>query len=187
MCIVLKNIHIYHMSLIHMMYTQNTNYGRILMAMKEKEEKKTDGAEVEESEKKTGDAEEKQEPVSDVDLLKGILEKYSLDTVEQKLINKVISLFETTKTRQMLPSQNVGDSVFKMYGTGDEEPTEFVVDRIEFDEQGWKLISYEKFGVCEVDFVFPEKDYKKIFFDTAEEAKAAYKKAAEKASDKTNR
>lgn len=125
-----------------------------------------------------GDRSEDKEPkrVSDIDLLKGIIDKYQLEDVEKKIINKVISLFETTKTRQMLPPQNVGDSVFKLYQTDDNEPTEFVVDRIEFDDSGWKLISYEKFGACEIDFVFSEKDYNKFFFDTAEEAKAACRK-----------
>lgn len=115
------------------------------------------------------------EQISDVELLRGIVEKYKLNKLEKKIILKVISLFETTKTRQMLPPQNVGDSVFKMYES-DAEPTEFVVDRIEFDEAGWKLVSYEKFGSTEVDFIFTEKDYNKLFFDTAEKAKEYHKK-----------
>lgn len=119
--------------------------------------------------------EKKSNHPSDVDLLKGMIEKYSLTSIEKKLIIKVISLLETTKTRQMLPTQNVGDSVFKMYDS-EKEPTEFVVDRIEFDDLGWKLISYEKIGPCEIDFVFAEKDYNKYFFDTAEQAKAFHDK-----------
>lgn len=146
--------------------------------MKESKEEivKQDKAEEKNDNAENNSEDKKPEHISDVDLLKGIIEKYQLEDVEEKIINKVISLLETTKTRQMLPPQNVGDSVFKMYDADDDEPTEFIVDRIEFDDLGWKLVSYEKFGVCEIDFVFAEKDYNKFFFDTAEDAKAALNK-----------
>ena len=75
----------------------------------------------------------------------------------------------------MLPKQNVGDSVFKMYSS-DDEPTEFLVDRVEFDDFGWNLVSYEKFGTSEVEFIFCERDYNQFFFDTAEKAKEHYMK-----------
>lgn len=112
---------------------------------------------------------------SDVEMLNEIAKKYPLTAVEKKLITKVTSLLETYKTKCMLPKLNVGDSVFKMYDA-DEEPTEFEVDRIEFDDLGWKLISYERFGPHEVEFIFCEKDYKKLFFDTAEQAKKYHNK-----------
>lgn len=113
--------------------------------------------------------------LSDVDILDRIVQKYPLTKIEKKIINKVISLLETYSTRCMLPTINVGDSVFKMYNS-DEKPTEFVVDRIEFDEFGWRLISYEKFGLNEVEFIFCEKDYQKLFFDTAAQARKHYNK-----------
>lgn len=112
---------------------------------------------------------------SDVDLLNGIIEKYNLTVLEKKVIGKVISLIETRQMRQLIPKQNVGDSVFKMYSS-EEEPTEFLVDRVEFDDYGWNLVSYEKFGTSEVEFIFSEKDYRKLFFDSPEEAKAYYHK-----------
>lgn len=111
----------------------------------------------------------------DIDLLVGIAEKYNLSVREQKVISKIVSLLETKQMRRMLPKQNVGDSIFKMYSS-EEEPTEFLVDRVEFDEYGWNLVSYEKFGTSEVEFVFSEKDYNELFFDSAEEAKAHYQK-----------
>ncbi len=113
--------------------------------------------------------------LSDVEILDRIVQKYPLTKIEKKIINKVISLLETYSTRCMLPTINVGDSVFKMYNS-DEKPTEFVVDRIEFDEFGWRLISYEKFGHHEVEFIFCEKDYQKLFFDTAAQARKYYNK-----------
>lgn len=107
---------------------------------------------------------------ADIDMLKEMQKKYGLTVDEKKLIDKMISLLETYKAKCMLPKLNVGDSVFKMYSS-DEEPTEFVVDRIEFDDLGWKLISYEKFGLHEMEFIFCENDYNRQFFDTAEQAK----------------
>ena len=62
-----------------------------------------------------------------------------------------------------------------MYSS-DEEPTEFLVDRVEFDDYGWNLVSYEKFGTSEIEFVFSERDYNQFFFDTAEKAKEHYNK-----------
>ncbi len=112
---------------------------------------------------------------SDTELLRGICEKYSLTVLEKKVINKIVSLLETNQMRNVLPPQNVGDSVFKMYSS-DEEPTEFLVDRVEFDDFGWNLVSYEKFGTSEVEFIFSERDYNKFFFDSAEAAKDYYHK-----------
>ena len=112
---------------------------------------------------------------SDINTLKSITEKYELTTLEKKVISKIVSLLETRQMRRMLPKQNVGDSVFKMYAT-DEEPTEFLVDRVEFDDFGWNLVSYEKFGTSEVEFIFSEKDYNSFFFDTAELAKEHFHK-----------
>ena len=112
---------------------------------------------------------------SDTELLRGICEKYSLTVLEKKVINKIVSLLETKQMRNVLPPQNVGDSVFKMYSS-DEEPTEFLVDRVEFDDFGWNLVSYEKFGTSEVEFIFSERDYNKFFFDSAEAAKDYYHK-----------
>lgn len=111
----------------------------------------------------------------DIDLLNGISEKYNLSVMEKKVIHKVVSLLETKQMRRMLPKQNVGDTVFKMYAS-DEEPTEFLVDRVEFDDYGWNLVSYEKFGTSEVEFIFTEKDYNQFFFDSAEAAKEHYHK-----------
>jgi len=112
----------------------------------------------------------------DIELLTGIIEKYPLTVLEKKVIGKIVSLLETRQMRRMLPKQNVGDSVFKMYSS-DDEPTEFLVDRVEFDDYGWNLVSYEKFGTSEVEFVFCEKDYQSLFFDSAEEAKEHYHKS----------
>ena len=111
----------------------------------------------------------------DIALLNGITDKYNLTVLEKKVIGKIVSLLETTQLRNLLPTQNIGDSVFKMYSS-DEEPTEFLVDRVEFDDYGWNLVSYEKFGTSEIEFVFSEKDYNKFFFDTAEQAKEHYNK-----------
>ena len=111
----------------------------------------------------------------DIEMLNGITEKYDLTVLEKKVIHKIVSLLETKQMRRMLPKQNVGDSVFKMYPS-DEEPTEFLVDRVEFDDYGWNLVSYEKFGTSEVEFIFSERDYDQFFFDTAEKAKEHYKK-----------
>ncbi len=111
----------------------------------------------------------------DIEMLNGITEKYDLTVLEKKVIHKIVSLLETKQMRRMLPKQNVGDSVFKMYSS-DEEPTEFLVDRVEFDDYGWNLVSYEKFGTSEVEFIFSERDYDQFFFDTAEKAKEHYKK-----------
>ena len=111
----------------------------------------------------------------DIALLNGIAEKYSLTVLEKKVISKIVSLLETRQMRRMLPKQNVGDSIFKMYSS-EEEPTEFLVDRVEFDEYGWNLVSYEKFGTSEVEFIFSEKDYNSFFFDTAELAKEHFHK-----------
>ena len=111
----------------------------------------------------------------DIEMLNGITEKYDLTVLEKKVIHKIVSLLETKQMRRMLPKQNVGDSVFKMYSS-DEEPTEFLVDRVEFDDYGWNLVSYEKFGTSEVEFIFSERDYEQFFFDTAEKAKEHYKK-----------
>ena len=111
----------------------------------------------------------------DIEMLNGITEKYDLTVLEKKVIHKIVSLLETKQMRRMLPKQNVGDSVFKMYSS-DEEPTEFLVDRVEFDDYGWNLVSYEKFGTSEVEFIFSERDYDQFFFDTAEKAKQHYKK-----------
>ena len=107
---------------------------------------------------------------SDIEALKAIAEKYDMTVLEKKLIHKIVSLLETEQMRRMLPPQNIGDSVFKMYPS-DPEPTEFLVDRIEFDDYGWTLVSYEKFGTSEMEFIFTERDYKQVFFDTAEEAR----------------
>ncbi|MBQ1554593.1 MAG: hypothetical protein IIZ68_03960 [Clostridia bacterium] len=107
---------------------------------------------------------------SDIEALKAIAEKYDMTVLEKKLIHKIVSLLETKQMRRMLPPQNIGDSVFKMYPS-DPEPTEFLVDRIEFDDYGWNLVSYEKFGTSEMEFIFTERDYKQVFFDTAEEAR----------------
>ena len=111
----------------------------------------------------------------DIALLNGIAEKYSLTVLEKKVISKIVSLLETRQMRRMLPKQNVGDSIFKMYSS-EEEPTEFLVDRVEFDDFGWNLVSYEKFGTSEVEFIFSEKDYNSFFFDTAELAKEHFHK-----------
>ena len=111
----------------------------------------------------------------DIEMLNGITEKYDRTVLEKKVIHKIVSLLETKQMRRMLPKQNVGDSVFKMYSS-DEEPTEFLVDRVEFDDYGWNLVSYEKFGTSEVEFIFSERDYDQFFFDTAEKAKEHYKK-----------
>ena len=111
----------------------------------------------------------------DIALLNGIAEKYSLTVLEKKVISKIVSLLETRQMRRMLPKQNVGDIVFKMYSS-DDEPTEFIVDRVEFDDYGWNLVSYEKFGTSEVEFIFTEKDYQTLFFDSAEDAKEHYHK-----------
>lgn len=113
-------------------------------------------------------AEEK--PKNDSEMLKGIAEKYDLSVMEKKLIYKVASLLASKQMKSMIPPQNIGDSIFKMYST-DPEPTEFLVDRVEFDDYGWTLVSYEKFGTSEMEFIFSKKDYKKVFFDTAEEAR----------------
>ena len=107
---------------------------------------------------------------SDIEALKAIADKYDMTVLEKKLIHKIVSLLETEQMRRMLPPQNIGDSVFKMYPS-DPEPTEFLVDRIEFDDYGWNLVSYEKFGTSEMEFIFTERDYKQVFFDTAEEAR----------------
>ena len=107
---------------------------------------------------------------SDIEALKAIAEKYDMTVLEKKLIHKIVSLLETEQMRRMLPPQNIGDSVFKMYPS-DPEPTEFLVDRIEFDDYGWNLVSYEKFGTSEMEFIFTERDYNQVFFDTAEEAR----------------
>lgn len=112
---------------------------------------------------------------SDIDTLQSITEKYELTTLEKKVISKIISLLETEQMQNVLPPQNIGDSVFKMY-VSDGEPTEFLVDRVEFDESGWNLVSYEKFGTSEMEFVFNEKDYNHVFFDTADAAKEYYQK-----------
>ncbi len=111
----------------------------------------------------------------DIATLKEIAEKYDVTVIEKKLIDKIVSLLETKQMRRMLPPQNIGDSVFKMYPS-DPEPSEFLVDRIEFDDYGWNLISYEKFGTSEMEFIFTERDYKQVFFDTAEEARNHLKK-----------
>ena len=111
----------------------------------------------------------------DIEMLNGITEKYDLTVLEKKVINKIVSLLETKQMRRMLPKQNVGDSVFKMYSS-DDEPTEFLVDRVEFDDFGWNLVSYEKFGTSEVEFIFSERDYNQFFFDTADQAKEHYHK-----------
>ncbi|MBQ9901472.1 MAG: hypothetical protein IJM51_03690 [Clostridia bacterium] len=112
---------------------------------------------------------------NDIDMLHSITEKYDLTVLEKKIINKIVSLLETKQMRNVLPKQNIGDSVFKMYSS-DEEPTEFLVDRVEFDDYGWNLVSYEKFGTSEVEFIFSERDYNQFFFDTAENAKKHYNK-----------
>ena len=112
---------------------------------------------------------------NDIQMLNSIADKYSLTVLEKKVISKIVSLLETKQMRRLLPSQNVGDTIFKMYSS-DEEPTEFLVDRVEFDDYGWNLVSYEKFGTSEIEFVFNEKDYNKLFFDTAELAKEHYNK-----------
>jgi hypothetical protein len=111
----------------------------------------------------------------DIDLLVGISEKYNLSVREKKVISKIVSLLETKQMRRMLPKQNVGDTIFKMYSS-DDEPTEFIVDRVEFDDYGWNLVSYEKFGTSEIEFIFSEKDYNELFFDSSEEAKEHYHK-----------
>lgn len=111
----------------------------------------------------------------DIEALKAIAEKYDLTVMEKKLLHKIASLLETKQMRRMLPPQNIGDSVFKMYPS-DPEPTEFLVDRIEFDDYGWNLVSYEKFGTSEMEFIFTERDYKQVFFDSAEEARNHNKK-----------
>ena len=111
----------------------------------------------------------------DIALLNGIADKYDLTVLEKKVIGKIVSLLETKQLRNLLPRQNIGDSVFKMYSS-DEEPTEFLVDRVEFDDYGWNLVSYEKFGTSEVEFIFSKRDYNKFFFDTAEKAKEHYQK-----------
>ncbi len=129
-----------------------------------------------EAETEAVNAEQKTEVVQDdIAMLNGIAEKYNLTVLEKKVISKIVSLLETKRMSNILPSQNVGDSVFKMYSS-DEEPTEFLVDRVEFDDYGWNLVSYEKFGTSEVEFVFSERDYNKFFFDTAEKAKEHYNK-----------
>ena len=110
---------------------------------------------------------------NDIEMLNSIAEKYDLSLLEKKIIGKIVSLLETKQLRNLLPRQNIGDSVFKMYSS-DEEPTEFLVDRVEFDDYGWNLVSYEKFGTSEVEFVFCKKDYNKLFFDTPESAKEHY-------------
>lgn len=112
---------------------------------------------------------------NDIQMLNSIADKYSLTVLEKKVISKIVSLLETKQMSNVLPKQNVGDSVFKMYSS-DDEPTEFLVDRVEFDDYGWNLVSYEKFGTSEVEFVFSEKDYNQFFFDTAEKAKEHFKK-----------
>ena len=111
----------------------------------------------------------------DIALLNGIADKYDLTVLEKKVIGKIVSLLETKQMRNVLPTQNIGDTVFKMYSS-DEEPTEFLVDRVEFDDYGWNLVSYEKFGTSEIEFVFSERDYNQFFFDTAEKAKEHYNK-----------
>ena len=111
----------------------------------------------------------------DIAMLNGITEKYNLTVLEKKVISKIVSLLETKQMRNVLPPQNVGDSVFKMYSS-DDEPTEFLVDRVEFDDYGWNLVSYEKFGTSEVEFIFSERDYNSFFFDTAEQAKEHFHK-----------
>lgn len=111
----------------------------------------------------------------DIALLNGIADKYDLTVLEKKVIAKIVSLLETKQMRNVLPTQNIGDTVFKMYSS-DEEPTEFLVDRVEFDDYGWNLVSYEKFGTSEIEFVFSERDYNQFFFDTAEKAKEHYQK-----------
>lgn len=142
--------------------------------MKDAEQKSVDTAS-ESTNKATTDEGRKDSVLSDMEVLKGIVEKYDVTIMEKKLIDKIVSLLETKQMRRMLPPQNIGDSVFKMYST-DPEPTEFLVDRVEFDDYGWNLVSYEKFGTSEMEFVFSEKDYNKFFFDTAEEARNYYKK-----------
>jgi hypothetical protein len=112
---------------------------------------------------------------NDIEMLNSITEKYNLTVLEKKVIGKIVSLLETKQLRNLLPKQNIGDSVFKMYSS-DEEPTEFLVDRVEFDDYGWNLVSYEKFGTSEVEFIFSERDYNTFFFDTAEKAKEHYHK-----------
>ena len=132
--------------------------------------------EVTEETKKDENTEEKREVVKDdIATLNSIIEKYNLSVLEKKILSKIVSLLETKQMRGMLPPQNIGDSVFKMYSS-DDEPTEFLVDRVEFDDYGWNLVSYEKFGTSEVEFVFSERDYNKFFFDTAELAKEHYHK-----------
>ena len=122
------------------------------------------------------EAAEKREVLhDDIVMLNGIQEKYNLLVLEKKVISKIVSLLETKQMRKLLPKQNVGDSVFKMYSS-DEEPTEFLVDRVEFDDFGWNLVSYEKFGTSEVEFIFSERDYNQFFFDTADQAKEHYHK-----------
>lgn len=144
-------------------------------AKKEQDLKETISAAKAEAEAEIKKGEKKPPCESDIEVLNSIAKKYPLTVEEKKLIAKVTSLLETYKTRCMLPKLNVGDSVFKMYNS-DEEPTEFEVDRIEFDDFGWKLISYERFGPHEVEFIFCEKDYRKLFFDTAEQAKKYHNK-----------
>ena len=112
---------------------------------------------------------------NDIQMLNSIADKYSLTVLEKKVISKIVSLLETKQMSNVLPKQNVGDSVFKMYSS-DDEPTEFLVDRVEFDDYGWNLVSYEKFGTSEVEFIFTEKDYQTLFFDSAEDAKEHYHK-----------
>ncbi|MBQ1440575.1 MAG: hypothetical protein IIZ08_01485 [Clostridia bacterium] len=132
--------------------------------------------EVTEETKKDENTEEKREVVKDdIATLNSIIEKYNLSVLEKKILSKIVSLLETKQMRGMLPPQNIGDSVFKMYSS-DDEPTEFLVDRVEFDDYGWNLVSYEKFGTSEVEFVFSERDYNNFFFDTAELAKEHYHK-----------
>lgn len=125
--------------------------------------------------KAVSEAVEKDTPKTDAEMLRSIADKYELTVMEQKLIYKLASLLESKQAKSMLPPQNIGDSVFKMYST-DPEPTEFLVDRVEFDDYGWNLVSYEKFGTTEMEFIFSKKDYKKVFFDTAEEARDYNKK-----------
>lgn len=157
--------------------------------MKEAEQKNTEqNAETNTQPEAVSEAVEEEDiqndtPKSDAEVLKGIADKYDLTVMEKKLIYKVVSLLETHQMKRMLPPQNVGDSVFKMYAS-DPEPSEFLVDRVEFDDYGWILVSYEKFGTSEMEFVFSKKDYKKLFFDTAEEAREYYKNQNKDTKDK---
>lgn len=141
------------------------------MQMKDAEQKNVDTEQKAESK---ADDKHSRAAASDIEVLREMEKKYDVTVMEKKLIDKMISLLETLQAKCMLPPQNIGDSVFKMYST-DSEPTEFLVDRVEFDVSGWNLISYEKFGTSEMEFIFSENDYNKLFFDTADEARNYHK------------